>query len=75
MYKKIISLILYLFILNCTSIPKDIPEIPKVDEDKIIKIISLETNTNEQEITNLKKYAEKLYQRITKLFRYYKKNN
>ena len=58
MHKKIISLILYLLILNCTSTPKDIPEIPKGEEESLTKIIFLETNTNEEEIENLKRYAE-----------------
>ncbi|UER67595.1 hypothetical protein LKV13_02105 [Borrelia sp. BU AG58] len=58
MNKKMISVISCSLILGCISTQKDVPEIPKVDKDNIIKIISLETNTNEQEITGLKRYAE-----------------
>ncbi|WP_445435976.1 hypothetical protein [Candidatus Borreliella tachyglossi] len=64
MYKKIINLILYLSILSCTSTSKNIPEIPKINEENLIAIISLETNTNEQEVVNLKKYAEAYLQEL-----------
>ncbi|WKC57975.1 hypothetical protein [Borrelia sp. P9F1] len=58
MHKKMLCLISYSLILNCTSTPEDIPEIPKGTEESLTKIIFLETNTNEQEIENLKRYAE-----------------